>query len=177
MITKDASSKILELFYNNPEKKFHIREIARLVGLSSTGVINSIKRLKEQRLLKSKKERTVELVETDFEGNFLPSKRAYNLLMIYKSGIIDALNEFYEQPRCIVLFGSYSDGRDTSESDIDIVVDTNIEKEMKTIKFEKILNRPIKLMTLNLEEAKPGFLNSLANGIVLSGFLKVHKNG
>ena len=42
MITKDNNLKVIEVFFKNPDKSFHIRELARMTGLSSTGIIKSL---------------------------------------------------------------------------------------------------------------------------------------
>lgn len=176
MITKMSNNdKILQLFFKQPEKKFHLREIVRLTGLSIAGVIKIVKRLKAAGLLKSKKERTVEIVEADFDRKFSYFKRAYNLLSLYECGLVQKLNEFYEHPQCIAVFGSYADGTDLSTSDIDIAVITKLAKLPDLEGFEKMLRRKINILTVDLNKAKPSFKNSLANGIVLSGYLELIK--
>ncbi len=167
------NEKVLRIFFEKPEGKFHLRELARLTGLSSAGIIKIVKRLKEQGLLKSKKERNVELVEADIEKHFLYAKRAHNLISTYDSGLVTKLLDFYEQPRCIILFGSYAESTDISTSDIDIAVITKHNKLPDLRKFEKKLKRKINLLTVELSKAKANFKNSLANGIVLSGFLEI----
>ncbi len=175
MITKVSSNRVLKAFFENPEKKFHLRELARHTGLSIAGVIKIVKELKAAGLLKSKKERTVELVEANFDKKFLYFKRAHNLLSLYECGLVQQLNEFYEQPQCVIVFGSYADGTDLSNSDIDIVVVTKIERLPNLSRLEKTLKRKINILTIDLDKAKPSFKNSLANGIVLVGYLEVIK--
>ena len=122
MITKDNNLKVMELFFKFPYTSFHIREIARLTGLSSTGVIKIIKKLKKEKLLLSKKANNMEEIKPDFNGRFLIIKRLYNIYSIYDSGLIDYIKSYYEMPQSIILFGSYSNGTDTEKSDIDIGV-------------------------------------------------------
>lgn len=173
MITIVNKNKILQIFFEQPEKKFHLRELSRLTGLSIAGVIKIVKKLKADNLLISKKERAVEIVEADLEGKFTYYKRADNLISLYDSGLVKKLEGFYEQPKSIVLFGSYAEGTDTSRSDIDIAVITKIDKLPDINKFERKLKRKINILTVNLDKAKASFKNSLTNGIVLSGFLEV----
>ncbi len=165
----------MRLFFESPEKKFHIRQIARLTGISSTGVIKIVKKLKKNGLLKSRKERMVEEVEADFEGRFLPVKRAYNLVSLYDCGLVKALKEFYEEPHAIVLFGSHGEGTDISKSDVDLAIITKKNEIPDLSKFERILHRKIRLLTISLDKTAAEFKNSLANGIVLSGYLEVIK--
>ena len=121
MIT-NSSCKLMELFFTYPEKQFHIRELARITGLSSTGVIKIVAKLKKEKLLTSRKERMVELVSLDKNEKTAALKRVNNFESLYRNGLVSYLKDVFEEPEAIVLFGSYAIGNDTSESDIDIAV-------------------------------------------------------
>ncbi len=163
----------MKLFLDSPEMSFHIREISRKTGISSTGVIKIIKRLKKESLLISKKEKMVENVSANFDGRFLVLKRAYNLYNILDSGLVELLRDFYEEPQAIILYGSYAQGSDNSKSDIDIAVLSRKSEVPDLKKFEKLLQRKINLITVDIKEVKREFKSSLSNGIVLYGFLEV----
>ncbi len=122
MITKDNNLKVMELFFKYPYSSFHIREIARLTELSSTGVIKIINKLKKEGLVISKKKKTITEVQPDFNGRFFLIKRLYNINSLYDVGLIDYIKKWYELPKAIVLFGSYADGTDAEKSDIDIAI-------------------------------------------------------
>jgi predicted nucleotidyltransferase len=173
MITKDNNYKVMKLFLDSPDRTFHIREIARLTGISSTGIIKIVKRLKEEKLLASQKGKVTEEVRADLGGRFPQIKRSYNLQNILESGIVQKLREFYEEPKAIILFGSYAQGTDTSESDIDIAIETGREKVPDVRRFEKVLDRNLSLYPFTRKKSGIEFQNSLANGIVLQGFLEV----
>lgn len=175
MITKDNNLRVMELLFKLPYRPFHIREIARLTGLSSTGVIKIIKKLKKEHLLVSKKNNTVEEIKPDFNGRFPLMKRLYNVYSLYDSGLIYCLKLFYEYPKAIILFGSYSDGTDTEKSDIDIAVISGKKNTPDFKKFEKKLARKINIHLINLDDASNEFKNSIANGIVLEGFAEFIK--
>lgn len=175
MITKDNNLKVMQLLFKYPYRSFHIREIARLTGLSSTGIIKIIKKLKKEHLLVSKKEKVVEEVKPDFEGRFLFMKRLYNIYSLYDSGLIDYIKRFYELPKTIILFGSYSNGTDTEKSDIDLAVVTSNKKIPDLNKFEIKLARKINIHIIDLDDASKEFKNSLANGMVLEGFFEFIK--
>jgi predicted nucleotidyltransferase len=173
MITKDNNFKVMKLFFDNPEKTFHIREIARKTGLSTPGVIKIVKRLKKEKLLVSHKGKVTEEVGAHLEGRFMMMKKVYNIYNVLESGLVDMLKDFYEEPKAIILFGSYADGTDTSTSDIDVCVVTKNENMPNTHSFERKLHHPISLYPLNVKKVSPAFRNSLANGIVLDGFAEV----
>ncbi len=175
MITKDNNMKVMEMFFKSPNKSFHIRELSRLTGLSSTGIIKIVKKLKDEDLLISKKEKITEEIKPTFNDKFSLAKRLYNIYSLYKSGLVDYLKNFYEEPKAIILFGSYSKGLDTEQSDIDICILTN-KKEMPNLAdFEKKLNRKINVINSDVNSMGKEFKNSLANGIVLEGYMDLIK--
>ena len=173
MITKDNNLKIMELFFKSPYKSFHIREIARLTGLSSTGVIKIIKRLKREKLLVSRKSNNIEEIKPDFNGRFLLMKRLYNIYSLYDSGFVDFIKSYYEMPQSIILFGSYSSGTDTEKSDIDLAVISSKKDIPNFNKFENKLSRKINLHIIDVRNMPKEFINSLANGVVLEGFTEM----
>jgi predicted nucleotidyltransferase len=173
MLTKDNNYKVMKLFFDNPDKKFHIREIARLTGLSAPGVLKILKKLKEEGLLVSEKGKVVKNVKASRNEKFFLLKKSYNLLSLFESGLIDFLKNKYEEPEAIVVFGSYSKGEDTSESDIDIAIITKKEIKLDLKRFEKILKRKINIYEIQIDKSEKEFLNNLINGNIVYGYLKV----
>lgn len=173
MITKNNSLLVMEFFFKYPERKFHLRELERLTGLSMPGVRKIVDRLANEGLLDSEKEKVVKNYYAKRNEKFVQIKRSYNLYSIFSSGLLDFLKSKYKEPESIVLFGSYGKGEDISKSDIDIAVITPINKELNLSVFEKKLARKIKIYEIRLEKAEKEFLNTLGNGIVLYGYLKV----
>ena len=173
MLIKDNNYKVMKLFFDNPDKKFHIREIARQTGLSASGVLIILKRLKAQNFLESEKENLVENVKASRNENFFLIKRAHNTTSLFESGLIQYLRDQYEEPEAIVVFGSYSRGEDISQSDIDIAVVTKKQARLDLKDFEKYLKRNISIYEIQIAKAEKEFLNNLANGIVIHGFLRL----
>ncbi|MGD0995593.1 MAG: nucleotidyltransferase domain-containing protein [Candidatus Bathyarchaeia archaeon] len=163
----------MKLFFDNPDGKFHIREIARQTNLSAPGVLKILKKLKKETLLVSEKENVVENVKASRNEKFFLLKKCYNFLSFYESGLLDFLKDKYEEPEAIVVFGSYSDGEDTSESDIDVAIVTKKSVELDLKLFESLLKRKINVLEIQIGESGKEFLNNLANGTVVSGFLRV----
>jgi predicted nucleotidyltransferase len=175
MITKDNNLKVIEIFFKNPNKSFHIRELSRITGLSPPGIIKIIKKLKKEGLLISKKEKVTEEVKPNFANRFYLIKRLYNFYSLYESGLINYLRGFYEEPQAIILFGSYSKGSDTEKSDIDLCILSNKKNLPDLTNFEKRLNRKINIINSDIDNMKKEFKNSLANGIVLEGYIELIK--
>lgn len=164
--------KILSLFFDEPNKKYQLRELERESGISLPSVRNHIKALEERGF--------IEGVETGvYKGYKLADNRkvrAYKrndlLIKLEEAGLVDEIEEKC-RPNCIVLFGSAVEGRDDERGDVDIFVQSK-EKKMELGKYGEKLNRNINLLfESTISKLNEELVNSLANGITLRGFLKV----
>lgn len=169
---------ILKNFFEYPNKGFLIREVARLTKINHTTVRQHLNQLVKEEIL---------LIETNglypcFKLN--PNKKSlnlkiyFNLEKIRKSEIIDNLEKIYDYPT-IILFGSYSKAIDDENSDIDLCILTEIKREITLDKYSKSLKRKVSIHLFNhksWQEAKtknPNLVNSICNGIILSGQFEV----
>lgn len=175
MLTEDNRVRILRLFFEGPSERLHLREVARKAGLSATGAMKILGVLEKEGMVE--KERTT--VTVVYRGNyenekFMAMKRSLNLYSLYSSGFVSALVDFYKVPECVILFGSYAKGEDNRESDIDIAVITGMKEHLPLEIYEGNLKRKISLHLIeNSKNEKKEFVNTLANGIVLYGYLEV----
>ena len=173
-LVTNKKDKVLEHFLINPTSEFHLRELSRKVKVSFPWVRKVVSELAKENLLIRKTEHGLVLVSANREHSmFRAVKRSYNLLALAKSGLMEKLVEEYQRPEAIVLFGSYSRGEDTEGSDIDLAVLTRKTIVADVSAFAKILRRKINIHELQKEKIEKEFWNSLANGIVLHGFLEV----
>ena len=169
---------ILKQFFEEPTRKFSIRELSRILKINHTTVRQYLNKLVKEGFLSIKKEGVYSFYNLVLTKKTLNLKLYYNLEKIRESNIIQDLEKVFNLP-VIVLFGSYASAMDDANSDIDICLVSNIEKEFSTEKYEKILNRKISLhkFTKNSwERAKklnPNLINNICNGVVLSGELEV----
>src|SRR3989344_6751836 len=129
-----ARQKVLEVLFKLPEKEFSLTDLAEAASVSKANIgeilkefhkIGFIQIIKFSNLWRIKANRT--------NRNFLKSKLVYNLDIIFQSGIIDTIKECFNNPKSIVLFGSFSKGEDISTSDIDIAVESDDFKEYQVI--------------------------------------------
>lgn len=168
----DNEEKILNIFFDYPTKKFHIRELSRISKLNPNTVINILENLRKEGLIERKKKKHLVEVSAIVEEKFKTSKRLSNLKRLYGSEIINFLkNEFL--PEAIVVIGSYSTGEDIENSDVDLIVISKKDyiKNMGLNKFEKSLNRKIHLIVTGYSSISEEFYLNLINGIVLYGYL------
>ncbi|MDD5616084.1 MAG: nucleotidyltransferase domain-containing protein [Candidatus Methanoperedens sp.] len=175
MLTEDNRVKILRLFFEGPNVRLHLREVARRTGLSATGAMKILGALEKERLLEKKRTAFMVVYRGNYDNErFMALKRCLNLYSLYSCDLVSSLVEFYRIPECIILFGSYAKGEDTKESDIDIAIITGIKDYPELEIYEDCLKRKISLHLIeNSKNEKKEFINSLANGIVLYGYMEV----
>ncbi len=167
--------KILKLFFDGPNVTLHIREVARRSNLTPRGAKYILDALKNEGLLNNESGTIVNKFWGNYDSEkFIGLKRSLNINSLYSTNLISNLENYYHIPKCIVLFGSYAKGEDTSKSDIDIAVVTDKDDIPELSVYEGLLSRKININLIkNVKKEDANFINSLANGIVLSGYLEV----
>jgi len=178
MLKKDNRSKILEMFFDNPLPTggFQLREISRKTNIAPKSVKNYLIELEKEKLIITKVHRIHDYplyyANRDNE-NFKLLKKLNNILNINQSGLVDYLYDTC-MPEAIILFGSASKGEDIQESDIDLFI-LSKEINLDLSKYEKRLNRKINIFFQNnFGKLSKEFKNSLINGIILRGYLKIY---
>jgi predicted nucleotidyltransferase len=146
--------------------------IAKILKVSSTAVAKSLPMLEKENLIIIKKDKSIKLIKVSFKRESkraVELKRAENLKNIYESGLTD----YFENELAggtIILFGSYSRGEDTANSDIDLAVIGRKDKILKVEDYEKKLGRKINInFYSSIKSIHENLKNNILNGIVLQG--------
>jgi predicted nucleotidyltransferase len=169
---------ILKPFFEDPNKKYSIRELSRILKINHTTVRQYLNKLVKEGFLSSKKEGLYSFYQLVLDKKTLNLKLYYNLEKIRESKLIEDLEKEYDLP-VVVLFGGFASAMDDSTSDIDLCLISNIEKEFSTEKYEKKLNRKVSFHKFDKtawersKKSNPNLINNICNGIVLSGELEV----
>lgn len=170
MIEKSTIQKVLAVFFENPSREFHLRELSRMLKLSMPTIISSTDMLAKEKLITKEKGKVITKVMANRDNiDFARLKRLHNLALIYNSSIIDYLSESYNQPKAVILFGSFSRGEDIEKSDIDIAIITSKKLNLDLSKYENILKKAISVHEVSLDKISEEFRANLLNGIVLDG--------
>jgi len=173
--------RLLEYFINEPEREFHVRELAKLTKKSPSTISKYLTEFEKKELLTSEKK----LNHLFFKANtkstaFKDKKLFYNIQKIRNSGLIEQLNDKYN-PEAIILFGSFAKADNIITSDVDILVVTPSKKEINLEKFERKLKHQVQLFLHSKKEletmkaSNKNLLNNFVNGIVLEGFWEIFK--
>nr|MBI4156175.1 nucleotidyltransferase domain-containing protein [Candidatus Woesearchaeota archaeon] len=179
MLQKSSIFRTLEVFFINPTKKQYLIEISRNIGLAHTSVKKNLDKILKLGLISESIERKGTRKFPTYKANldnklFKKYKNIYNITSLLESNLIEFIEEKLA-PKSIVVFGSYSRGEDTENSDIDLFVECKEEK-LDIAKFEKKLNRKIELhFNKDFNSYSNELKNNIINGIVLNGFLEGYK--
>lgn len=170
--------RVLKVFFDDPLPKgggMQLREISRKINLAPKSVGIYLKELEKEGLVLRESHRVqgypVYYANRDSEM-FRMYKKLDMVSSIRESGLLDYMSDKL-MPDVIVLFGSASRGEDTRESDIDLFAQCG-EGKTDFARFEKLLNRKINVFfSEDFGGLSAELKNSIINGIVLKGYLKV----
>lgn len=180
-IIETGRQRVLEVLFSYPDKEFSLSDLAKLskVAKANIGIIlEDLHKIGFIEITKLSKIWRIKANQSNWF--FMRSKIVYNLNFIYQSGLVEFLNDYFKNPKAIILFGSFRKGEDISGSDIDIAIEKD-EEDYKTTglkelsKFEEAIGRKIQIHLFNRNKIDINLFNNIANGIVLLGFLEVKK--
>jgi predicted nucleotidyltransferase len=177
-----AKQKILETLFSYPEKEFSLSDLAKTSKVAKANIGKILEELNTLELIEITKLSNLWRIKANQNNwNFIGLKIVYNLNFIYQSGLVEFLNNHFSNPKSIILFGSFRKGEDNSNSDIDIAIETDeienyqVRGLRELSEFENQIKRNIQIHLFNKKNIDINVFNSIANGIVLIGFLEVKK--
>ncbi|MBI2558890.1 nucleotidyltransferase domain-containing protein [Candidatus Woesearchaeota archaeon] len=172
---------ILKPFFEESNREFHIRELARVLQINQMTAKKYLEQLKKEGFLLETESKYVKNYKADIENEkFREYKRFFNMQNLIDSGLISLLDREFAYP-AIVAFGSFEKGEDSINSDIDIFILSETKKELNLEQFEKKLKRKVQLHVFSekeyekLKKNNPHLVNNIANGRVLRGHFYVLK--
>ncbi|MEM3405797.1 MAG: nucleotidyltransferase domain-containing protein [Candidatus Pacearchaeota archaeon] len=164
--------EILSLLFRKTGLSLNQRQIAKHLGVSQTGITKALPLLEKLNYIKVKKDKETGRWSIELNRNnkrVWQLKRVENLKNIYETGFFDFLEKEFPGTT-IILFGSYSRGDDTINSDVDIAIIGAKRKEIDLSSYEKFFERKINLnFYSSFSEIHKNLKENLANGILLAG--------
>ncbi|MFH0700828.1 MAG: nucleotidyltransferase domain-containing protein [Candidatus Woesearchaeota archaeon] len=165
-------AQITELFFNEPSRPWHFKDIVRQAKISENRANYWLKILKkEQIILYNKIEGEMPFYTANFaHSNYKMKKKLYALEHFYKIGFLRHLELL--DADTIVIFGSFSRADWHTKSDIDLFIIGSDEKLEKD-KYESLLKREIQLFTFKnkkeIQKVNPYLINNVTNGYFIKG--------
>lgn len=165
-------SKIVELFFNEPSKHWHFKDIVKYGKISENRANYWLKQfLKEKIILYTKENGKMPYYTANFDdANYKVRKKLYALEKFYETGFLKHLESLNSE--AIIIFGSFSRADWHTKSDIDLCIIGN-DADFEKGKFENILKRDIQLFTFKnqkeINHINPYLINNIINGYFVKG--------
>ncbi|MBU0980556.1 MAG: nucleotidyltransferase domain-containing protein [Nanoarchaeota archaeon] len=176
----EAYMKVMYWFFSFPNKGISLNDLSKAVSISKTTANRVVSQLAAEKFLLIEKIGKLWRITSNQDHSYcLTRKIPYNLGLIYESGILDDIPNHVENPRAIILFGSYRNGDDTEDSDIDIAVEVISNEDLRIVPMRKMKmfgyreDVQVNLHVFSRNHIDLNLFANIANGIVLDGFLEV----
>lgn len=131
---------MLRAFYQEKDKKFHLRELARKIKINESSISRHLNALIKNKVLTVEKEGNLKkfclskkLVPVIFP--ILDKEKLESLPNMRKIAISDYLKKRKEKPLIAIVFGSTAKGTSKEDSDLDILLIGNIKKDIIAINY------------------------------------------
>jgi len=168
----NLQQRILRLLFLKAGSSLNAHNIAKVLHVSQPAIMKALPYLGKRDLIKMFQDEESKRwsIELNIENHkVMQLKRVDNLRLIYESGLADFLEREFAGG-VIILFGSYSYGEDTINSDIDLAVIGRKEKSTDLEKFENVFEREIRINFYeNFGKIHKNLRSNLFNGVILSG--------
>jgi len=138
MITKvnDIDLKILILFTNGYNKEYYIREVAKLVNISSRTALLTLSKLEKRGILESRtrgKIKNYKIIKSFISREYFILTEQYKKISFLEKNHL--LKEIFEKidkhiQGISIIFGSYAKGTQHKNSDIDLFIVGKYDEEM-----------------------------------------------
>ncbi|PIN86627.1 hypothetical protein COV19_03870 [Candidatus Woesearchaeota archaeon CG10_big_fil_rev_8_21_14_0_10_44_13] len=179
----EAYQKVLYWFFSFPEAETGLNDLSSNLEISKTTAKKIINMFVEEGfLIKKIYGKTWRITCNKNHIYNFTKKVAFNLEMvygIYGKGMREDILKHANNPKSVILFGSYRKGDDTEKSDVDIAVEIAGNEEIKIIQLGIISlfgyrqNISVNIHIFSRNKIDINLFSNIANGIVLEGFLEV----
>ncbi len=176
----EAYNKAMNWFFSFPEREFGLTELSERLGISKTTANKTIRLLEEEGFVNIDVIGRVWRISCNVEHRYNYTRKiAYNLIRVYESGIIEEIHKRFQNPRAIILFGSYRKGDDNEKSDIDVAIEVLGNSGMRVEELGVIENFgyrenvTVNMIVFSRKNVDTNLFTNIANGILLEGVLEV----
>lgn len=150
-------AQIMEIFFNDPEKAYYFRQLARLLEVEPGVFQRDINNLVERGILVSEFLANSRFFRLNKKYSLYPEIKSILFKTVGAEGQLSALFEKNKRIHVAFIFGSYAAGDEDTLSDIDVMLIGNVnEKEflLDLRRIEKRLNREINYHIYSASEWK-----------------------
>ena len=176
---KRAYDKIYAWFFAFPEGEFSLNDLAEELSISKTTAKAVVQQLVAEGFLEASQLGKMWRIRANQTHQYFRTRKIpFNLRQVYESGVIEWIETRAPNAKAIILFGSYRKGDDNDKSDLDIAIEiTGSQKlDIVTVMIQELgyrKNVKASIHFFSRDNIDLNLFASIANGIILSGFLEV----
>ena len=121
ILSSRTRAKIFQLLFGTREEELHIREIQRRSHLNDSTIRQELTKLRKLDLVIDRKDSNRIYYRANKSNPLYPD---IHNLVLKSVGLVEVLKDALKDKRILIafIFGSISEGRETSESDVDLFV-------------------------------------------------------
>lgn len=171
LFTSDSRVKILKVLLFS-SKSFHLRELARVAGVSPSYASEELANLAKAGIVSGEKRANLKIYAINEDCPFLPELRALFLKTDYFGDVVR--KELSGKARYALIYGSFAKGDERGTSDIDLLVVSEIKEDYLlrlTRTLEKKADREVNYILWNDSAFKERGGNALLRTILNEGFI------
>lgn len=174
LFTSTTRTRILKLLLLNPDKEFHLRELAREIGITPVYVNKELQNLKDLNLVLCSRKGNLSIFQINRGSLIFPElKNIFLKTEIFVEIIKESVKKL--KIEFAFIYGSFAKGVESKESDIDLFVAGSIhEDELGRIihEIEKRIKREVNYILWRVElflrrAKKHHLLNEIAKNPVI----------
>jgi predicted nucleotidyltransferase len=196
IIMEKLELMIMELFVDDPRQRYSIRDISKSIGKQYAPVHTAVQRLVKKEALKKQRIGHTDYCSINLDGDasifcFTEAWRANQFTRKNKDiGIIikEVLEKLKARFYVLVLFGSYAKGRQTKNSDVDLLLiadNTSRAEELERILtgISRLSIKPMHVISMNCQDFidmtktndTSAVSQAIGNHIIFSGYEEYYK--
>ena len=164
---------VLELFFNEPTKHWHFKDIVNHAKISEDRANHWLRKLMEEDIInRVKPQGKMPYFIARYEHpNYENKKKLYALNRMFETGLLSRLQSL-KNVKAVVIFGSFARGDWNADSDIDLFIYGEPE-ELRFGTVWKGLGRVIEVHTVktrkDIKEIRSGLINNVVKGYFVKG--------
>jgi len=157
---------IRRLFYEDPTREYHVREVARLLKISPTTTSKRLEELREEGIVKKEAKYNHLLFKSVKSKFFRERQEEYFIRRLQEKGLLQHLMEVYKAEAIILL----------PSRKMQLVVITTAKTQSKKKAYQLDIPVQVHVYTQKeLEKKEKTFRNDLVNGITVAGRWEVFR--
>ena len=182
IISSELRRKLLTHYFNHPEEKYYVRELAVLLNLDPGNLSKELRIFEKERLFTAQKKGNLKFYHLNSEHPLYSELKQ----MIFKTegieGSLRAIVNQFPEIEAAFLYGSYAKGEERSGSDVDLMVVGKPDRRHLTAEVRKLEGKIGREINFNIytkdefdrkSKEKGSFLNQTVKGkkILIKGNL------